>query len=627
MTESGAAETYARREAEFASLFSAESRRWERIGDLRLVAFFAAAALAIWASRDRNVVLFALAAVLIVAFFVLVGIHRRLGRERARIGTLRDLNAEALLRLHRAWSKLPVPPDSAESDHPYAADLDLFGRASLFQLLNTANTPMGQERLRAWLLAPADHEIVRARQLAVAELAPMLDWRQEFAARGRLGPGTAIEIEPFLRWAEGDSWLERRGFLVWLARLSAVGFVATGALSLAGVLGAPVWLAFLGVNLAIMLATSGEVHPRILAAAGQHAVLVQYAGLLRQIESASFTSSHLQSLQGRLSAGNRSAGAEVARLRRLTSWVVPRGSIAWFPLQLLLAWDIHVLDRLESWQRDAGKNVRAWLDAIGEVEALAALAALKYDEPDWAFPEIDSSADSFEARGLGHPLLPRTVRVVNDVVVGPPGTFLLVTGSNMSGKSTLLRSIGVNAVLALAGAPVCARSLRMPPVEVWTSARIQDSLEQGVSFFMAELLRLKQIVEAARTRRPDDPRLLYLLDEILQGTNTAERQIAARRIIRMLVESDAIGAVSTHDLALVDDPDLEGLARTVHFRETVEDGPEGPRMTFDYRLRPGLATSTNALRLLELVGLGEAETGNDGIAATGSEGRRPAAAN
>jgi DNA mismatch repair ATPase MutS len=195
------------------------------------------------------------------------------------------------------------------------------------------------------------------------------------------------------------------------------------------------------------------------------------------------------------------------------------------------------------------------------------------------------------------------VRVCNDVTVGPRGTFLMVTGSNMSGKSTLLRAIGVNIVLAGAGGPVCATDLRMPPISLWTSMRVEDSLERGVSFFMAELQRLKKVVDAARESRQKGITLFYLLDEILQGTNTNERQIAARRVIMYLVSQGALGAVSTHDLGLADLPEVAAASRPVHFTEIIKSGPQGPEMTFDYKLRPGIATSTNALRLMEIVGL------------------------
>jgi DNA mismatch repair ATPase MutS len=268
-------------------------------------------------------------------------------------------------------------------------------------------------------------------------------------------------------------------------------------------------------------------------------------------------------------------------------------------------WDVHVLRSLERWQHAAGTEVRGWLEAVGEFEAIASLATLAHDHPDWTYPQLRADERVYRATALGHPLLRDDVRVCNDVVVGPPGSFLLVTGSNMSGKSTLLRALGVNAVLAQAGAPVCARELSMPPLDVHTSIRVQDSLARGVSYFMAELERLKQIVDAAdEAARAGDAMQLFLLDEILHGTNTAERRIAARRVIRHLVDTGGLGAVTTHDLELAEEPLLAPSAHLVHFRETFrEEENEESHLTFDYRLREGLATSTNALILMKLVGL------------------------
>lgn len=241
-------------------------------------------------------------------------------------------------------------------------------------------------------------------------------------------------------------------------------------------------------------------------------------------------------------------------------------------------------------------------ETIGVFEALSALAGLTHDNPEWVFADISLDHQSFEAQRLGHPLIPEESRVCNDVNVGPPGSFLLVTGSNMSGKSTLLRSIGVNAVLARAGGPSCASSLTLPPFDLWTSVRVTDSLESGVSFYMAELLRLKAVYDAAKSAQAEHRPFCYLLDEILQGTNSAERQIAARHIISGLVELGAIGAVSTHDLQLAEHPAIEQSMSPVHFTDTFTDGPAGPEMSFDYVLRPGIATSTNALRLMQIVG-------------------------
>jgi DNA mismatch repair ATPase MutS len=347
-----------------------------------------------------------------------------------------------------------------------------------------------------------------------------------------------------------------------------------------------------------------RAHALIARVAGQGGALVGYAAQLRLVAEAPLQAELLRRLQGELRADDTPADALLARLHRRAGLVIPASSLAYGVVQALTLWDLHLLAAFERWQTAAGRHARRWLGVLGETEALAALAALAHDNPGWVFPDLDPAATALEAQDLGHPLLRGDLRVGNDVTVGPPGTFLLVTGSNMSGKSTLLRAIGVNAVLAEAGGPVCAAACRLPPVAVRTSMHVQDSLERGVSYFMAELQRLKGVVDAAReAAEAGDRRLLYLLDEILQGTNTAERQVAARRIVRHLVAAGAIGAVSTHDLTLADAPQIADLARPIHFSETVSGGGPGPAMTFDYTARPGIATSTNALRLMELVGL------------------------
>jgi DNA mismatch repair ATPase MutS len=279
-----------------------------------------------------------------------------------------------------------------------------------------------------------------------------------------------------------------------------------------------------------------------------------------------------------------------------------------FPLQALTLWDFHLYFALERWRGRHGRHVRGWLDALGSIDALATLSMVRADQPEWIIPRVDRAAGALKAAALGHPLLADDRRIVNDVEVGPAGTLLLITGSNMSGKSTLLRAIGLNSVLAQAGAPVCATAFEMPAADLQTSIRVQDSLELGLSYFMAALARLKQIVDAAH--RPASGRdergaapgrlLLYLLDEVLQGTNSIERAIAVRAVVRHLLEARAIGVMTTHDLGLADEEPLASSARLAHFTEQVH--PDGT-MTFDYRLRPGIATSTNALRLMQLMGI------------------------
>jgi DNA mismatch repair ATPase MutS len=334
-------------------------------------------------------------------------------------------------------------------------------------------------------------------------------------------------------------------------------------------------------------------------------LLAAYSRLLGLIAGAPIAAPALRRLQGELIAGGVRADLQLRRLSRIAILAEYSRSILYPLLQFGLLWSFQVIALAESWRQVSGPRLGPWLAAVGELEALAALGALAHDNPGWTFPTlVEGEPPAIIARGLGHPLLPPAICVTNDVVIGPPGAFLLITGSNMSGKSTLLRAIGVNVVLAQAGGPVCAAELRLPPLTLATSMRVQDSLAQGVSYFMAELYRLRDIVKAAEAaQHAAGPPICYLLDEILHGTNSAERQIAARRVIRHLVALGAIGAVSTHDLTLADDDSIAGEAHLAHFREQIVAEVGGVAMHFDYTLRPGLATTTNALRLMEIVGL------------------------
>ena len=599
------AQVYTARQTQFTAERDALAKRWNRVANLRLLAFLAAVACAVWAVRAGVIAIWGLAFVLFVVFLVLVRHHAQLGAARRRAEERRAINEEAAWRLERDWNHLPLRSTfRAEPQHPYAGDLDLFGPASLMHLLYPGGTVRGETTLRGWLLDFAAPATVRERQAAVAELAPRIDLRDELQMAGRLAEGPTPDPEPFLRWAEGEPWLTRRPAIVWAARLSPILFWSSLALWLAGVVTFPFWFFFFFGNVVIGFFLNGQLSPRLTRLMEQEGAFRHYAGSFAVLDGVAFETPLLTGLARDLSAAGVPAYGQMRRLERLCHLIIPPGALSNAILQPLFLWNVHVLVALEGWQQAVGPQARRWLAVLGEIEALAALGGLAHAEPAWIFPEVQATARSFEATALGHPLLSDRGRVVNDVQVGPPGTFLLVTGSNMSGKSTLLRAIGTNSVLAGAGGPICAGSLLMPPVALWTSMRIQDSLAQGVSYYMAELRRLKAVVDGARGEAAEGVAVpLYLLDEILQGTNTTERQIAARRIIAHLVRQGALGAVSTHDLNLADAPELATTARPIHFTEEFTSGPDGPSMTFDYRARSGIATSTNALRLMEIVGL------------------------
>ena len=576
------------------------------MANVRLALFVLAlgcAAVAIW----RGDLWFWVAATVLLGGFALAVVqHRRLARLRHRYAELWAINDEGLKRLRRDWAALPLrQPPVTPAGHPFAADLDLLGHASLQHLLNTAQTFVGQTTLQSWLLDPAAPGCVRARQAAVAELAPLRDTRDELVLRGRRMRTMQNDYEAFLRWAEGDPWLGRRLWLLWLARLLPLATIGTLLAWLAGAIGLPIWLLFILASMLVTLMAGGTVDAVIDQVAARQGVFRSYADLFQLLRTLPFAADELRRAQAALAAGDAPADRQMRRLHSIMALADLRMWLLYAPIQWLTLWNVHVLWLLERWQRTSGARARAWLEALGAVEALAAFATLKHDHPRYTFPEIVPNGPALLIGwGLGHPLLPPDVCVANEVELGPPGTFLLVTGSNMSGKSTLLRAIGVNIVLAQAGAPVNAFFLRLPPTTLATSVRVQDSLEHGVSYFLAELRRLKAVVDAAHHARSDGARtLIFLLDEILHGTNTAERQIAARRILRHLLDLGATGAVSTHDLTLIDSPPLAQRSRAVYFTETFTRGPQGPVMTFDYTLRPGIAPSTNALKLMEIVGL------------------------
>lgn len=598
--------------------FSATENRWavrERwISQLRLATFIAAVALFIQGvNSGHGRPWYQAAGAALVGFYAAVVCHELIRRQALRSRILRQINEQAIARLERNWAALPetrvdVPPQHRAT----VADLDLFGHASLYHFLCSANTPVGIRVLRDWLVEPASPEEIARRQQAVAELAQHLDWRQTLNLEGRLLADRGKGTEAFVEWAEGSPWLAARPWLLWPIRiLSAVPVLALVAIAcqlVSAEHGGTAIVAVVFLNILLTGALGGKAQDIFALIHLRRGAVARYVRLFRLMAAMPHASDELDGVHREA----MSLGGGVLRRMRQLNYIAMLTKIRhsaltalllYIPLQFLFLYDFHLLTVFEAWQSKYGKHARAWFLALGKLEALASLATVAHDHPGWVMPEVSATADRLEARELGHPFLPDAARVGNDVQIGPAGTFLLVTGSNMSGKSTLLRAVGVNAVLAQAGAPVCARRLTMPPVLLATSMRIQDSLEDGVSFYMAELMRLKEIVDLARAAAPRQARVLYLLDEILLGTNSKERHLAVMRVLEHLLHRGTIGAISTHDLDLAASEPLAGACCCVHFSETLHDRDAQRPMTFDYKLRPGVATTTNALKLLEIVGL------------------------
>ena len=528
-------------------------------------------------------------------FAAIVLVHVRVIDRMERAGRARQLYQRGVARLDSTWAG--AGPDGARflDGHPFARDLDLFGPASLFQLLDTARTQVGEDTLAAWLRAGADLEEVRARQAAVAELAPKIEFREDLAvlaAEAYVG-----RTDTLMAWAESPpSGLGRaHGFVFAACAIVSASLVVLVFTERVPSTALVLWL----------LVQSGIVglwRRRILSALTHIDTAANdlglMSGLLERMEREPFTSPRLEALRAALFDNGTPPSRRLAQLQGLVSMLDQATlNLLIRPIGALLVVRSQVAVAIDRWHAAHGPTVAAWLRAVGDIEALAALATYAYEHPADPFPAVVEDASLFDASELGHPLIDERVAVRNDVRLGGARPrALIVSGSNMSGKSTLLRAVGVNAVLALAGAPVRARSLTMSRLTVGATLRVDDSLQAGHSRFYTEILRIRAIVDLARGSQP----LLFLLDEILGGTNSYDRRVGAEAIVRALVDGGAIGLVTTHDLALTElAAGLNGRVANVHFEDRIEHG----MMVFDYRMRPGVVERSNALELMRAVGL------------------------
>lgn len=598
MDGSSVSTAYATRLAELRAALASLDTRSRRISTLRGITFFVAAGFG-GARLFRPVppLVWVVAGTSLATFIVLVVIHAVIVTRMAGIEIRLRLVERGPRRMAGDFADFPDRGDRfGEPGHPNEGDLDLFGTASLYQLVTVAETGAGEGALAGFLSAPATAAEIAARQVAVKELAAMPRFREDLAVRGVESGTKGRAVDPFLQWAESTDPGPSP-----LLMAAGQGLVGVTVLLLAGsqvaALG-PIhglWVVSLIAQVVVYMVLRPKLAPILAPVSSPEAPLGRYRALLRLIEGPTFTAPRLAVLRASLT--DSSASRAIGRLERILGYADARHSgMLMILLETFLLWDVFCAAALLRWRATSGKEVRRWIHAVGELEALSSLATFAHEHPDFTFPSVDAGALHFSAEGLGHPLIPPSRRVVNDVVIGTAGSALLITGSNMSGKSTLLRAIGVNAVLALAGAPVCARRLDLAECCVRTSMRIRDSLEEGVSHFYAELARLKDIVDAVNAGE----RVIFLLDEVLHGTNSRERRIGASAIVLHLLDHGALGAVSSHDLGLADlEERSHGRVRNVHFQEQVE----GNRMTFDYRLLPGVVTSANALRLMKLIGI------------------------
>ena len=550
------------------------------------------AAITLGFSRAVTVVVVALCAVVFVALVVIhENLARRLGRARRRVAFYET----ALSRSRGDWvGQGETGARFLDPAHPNAIDLDLFGRGSLYERLCVARTMAGQDQLAEWLKKGSPPLELVARHSAVTELGPLLDLREDLAVLGAEAR-RAVDSEALRRWAISAPVQAPAGLQVAAFASSFAVLVA-----LAG-WGLDFWGAwpFQAALLLIFACTwMGRSFSRdVLEGIGRPVQdLRTLTELFDRIGAERFQARRLEELHQALLAHGQSPAQPIAQLGRWLEIHDSKGNVFFAILSFLLVWDVQLSVAVEGWRRRFGVHIPEWLGALGEIEALVSLGAYRFENPDDPYPEFEESGPCFDAEGLGHPLLPPSRVVRNDVRLDGERQMLVITGSNMSGKSTFLRTVGINTVMALCGAPVRAVSLRLSPLVVGASIRIQDSLQDGESRFYAEIKRVRQVLDLGAGDIP----LLFLLDEIFDGTNSAERRVGAEAVVRALLNRKAIGLVTSHDLALADIAvSLMPRATNIHF----EDHLEGGVMAFDYRIKPGPVGKGNALRLMRAVGL------------------------
>ena len=537
----------------------------------------------------------------LLAFFILAIVHDRVIRARKRVENSAAFYDRGLARIDGDWQGRGDRGDEfAEDHHPYASDFDLFGLASLFELISLAVTRAGRTRLASWLKQPSmDGPEIRARQAAVLELRDNVELREDLAVG-------AAEVVREVEGAKLDAWASMpRVTAAPVERIAATTLpliaVIIVALTIPSLIRQfqgqpatfPLW-PLIAVSLAIGVVSrrfKPRVEPIVIGVERAEPALALLGGILLRLERETFQSPRLVELAAR----TRGAHVEIERLRKLVALLDARRNQFFAPIAALLLWTPHLAFAIERWRAKHGPFIVDWIEAVGEFEALTSLASFSFEHPAFAMPSIAEAGPLFDARDLGHPLIPGDRRVANDLHLDGTLRLLIVSGSNMSGKSTMMRSTGIAAVLAMAGGPVCARSLTMAPMAVGASIRIHDSLQENASRFYAEILRIRQVLEMAQ-RGP----MLFLLDEMLAGTNSHDRRIGAEAIVRALVARGAVGLVSTHDLALAQiAEELAPKAANVHFEDHIEDG----RVVFDYKMRSGVVTKSNALELMRSVGI------------------------
>lgn len=567
---------------------------------IRTTFFVGALVLLVWFANDRNAVASALTFLVSVPIFVfLINRHQKIIAQKNHFLALKEINEKEIKRLEGNFHNFKnTGAKYFDETHHCTADLDIFGKDSLFQFLNHTVTPLGEEKLADWLRESALKTEIEQRQLAVIELSKKIDFLQDFEASGLSHKQSEQETKKFWQWIHQENQFVSKPLFT-IASYALPLFLIV-SFALIAFFDLPLLLMVIPLILNILvIGKISEVVKNTLIEVTPLLPTIQAASkLIALIENEKFSSEMLTKQKAQLQLSNLLVSKEIANLSKLIANLEFRQNPYFLALvNIPLLWDLHFLLRLERWRAVHSKSSEKWFDVVATFEALNSLACFSFLYPEYTFPQIVDNQFIYEAKDLGHPLIHSAKRVTNDFKLENRGTIHIITGSNMSGKSTFQRTVGINAVLALAGAPVCATQMQVSVLKVFTSMRTHDSLSESVSSFYAELKRIRQLLDHLH----DEPPVLFLLDEILKGTNSEDRNKGAKGLIRQLHKNNLSGLVSTHDLELgnmaKENPDF---IKNYSFNSelTAQD-----KLHFPYKISEGICKSFNASVLMKMIGI------------------------
>ena len=547
------------------------------------------------ANADSSIGLLVLSIIFLAGFTVLLKKHQAIKKALRFNEELTKVNQEELDRLTGDYSAFDQGNEFVVPHHPYHIDLDVFGKHSVFQLINRTSTRFGRQLLAQWLSVPTEKATILERQEAVKELGPKIDFRQEIQAHGRSAQGEKAETKHLLGWIKEPSTILKNKIYTIASLILPVSTTATIVLASLEMIPSGIPMIFVVANIIILGSVFNRAKDIYQKTISSNQVLKAYEAQIAAIEQSEFQSEYLKTLKARFVHDQVKASQVIKKLEYILDNFHNRLNLMYHIFNILFILDVYWLLQAEKWKENTKADIEAWFEAIGEWECLTSMGAFHYAKPEYAFPEISETPFTVEGTAVGHPLIKDKSRVNNSFDFSGKGGICLITGSNMSGKSTFLRTVGVNAVLGLMGAPVCASAFTVSYLQVFTSMRTQDDLEESVSSFYAELKRLKQLLGAIDGETP----VLFMVDEVLKGTNSEDRHKGAIALIRQLNKKHAFGFVSTHDIGLGNiTNELKGV-KNYSFNSVIE----GDEIIFDYTLTEGICKSFNATKLMQKMGI------------------------